>query len=394
MSTDGQNAATLLQVPPDPVPPASSLIVSVARDSGISPFRQFAEMSKLHFGPGKLNSDEYYSFRLYDPSKSIDEKKEYVGTNASRALNLRMSEKTRAGMEHIVDHKLIYGTFINAMGLRSTHTQAYASSIRSLGNLPVLSSPETLEAYLREKAKFPLFGKPQFSSMSVGSILITGLEGDTLILGNGKAIPISAFCAEVFLKFSDGYLLQDALLPHPDLASVVGNVTGTVRMVTIRRSTQPELLYSLWKVPSPAAMSDNFWQSGSMIARVDRDTGQVGTCWAGKSTEAHEIEEHPVSQVKFADITMPDWEDAKKTVLDAHAMFPEFGVLGWDVALTDNGPTIVEGNTSPLHTLYQLAYQRGVMNPEFKPVFDQVEAYSEQLQRPVEKKRKRNGSRR
>ncbi|MFT5638696.1 MAG: hypothetical protein ACI861_001519, partial [Paracoccaceae bacterium] len=47
-------------------------------------------------------------------------------------------------------------------------------------------------------------------------------------------------------------------------------------------------------------------------------------------------------------------------------------LLGWDIGLSKNGPVIVECNTNPLHTLYQLATGEGLLNDRFAPVFEGI----------------------
>jgi hypothetical protein len=69
---------------------------------------------------------------------------------------------------------------------------------------------------------------------------------------------------------------------------------------------------------------------------------------------------------------MPDWQAAIDLARDAHAIFPEFGVCGWDIAMTDEGPKIVECNDNPSHSLYQLAARRGVLNSDFAPIWNAV----------------------
>ena len=56
----------------------------------------------------------------------------------------------------------------------------------------------------------------------------------------------------------------------------------------------------------------------------------------------------------------------------AHKLTPDLGICGFDIAVTAEGPVVVECNDRPNHMLYQFAAQTGSKNPEFAPVFKQV----------------------
>ena len=162
----------------------------------------------------------------------------------------------------------------------------------------------------------------------------------------------------------------------PRLAA--GDAIGTVRVVTVRDADLPRPLYALWKLPSPRAMSDNFWQEGSMVAEI-ADGGLLGRCRIGTGLDGRWIEAHPVSGLRFDSFRVPHFDAALDTANRAHALFPEFGVIGWDIAIGPDGPVIIEANDNPFHGLYQLAYGRGIRNPEFTPVFDRTAERSEAM---------------
>ncbi len=82
MPFDSATNNYLLPAPKRQSTPTSSLIVTAARQSGVSPFRQLKEQVQLNLGPGKLKLNEYYTFRLYDPTISPAEKKQFVGVEA------------------------------------------------------------------------------------------------------------------------------------------------------------------------------------------------------------------------------------------------------------------------------------------------------------------------
>lgn len=57
----------------------------------------------------------------------------------------------------------------------------------------------------------------------------------------------------------------------------------------------------------------------------------------------------------FGDITIPYWEKVKEMVIDGASYIPELSYIGWDVAITPEGPVIIEGNAiSGLLSSYQV----------------------------------------
>lgn len=369
----------LLAVPKAPPPPPAAMIVEVARKHGVSPFRQLREMMTLNLSQGRIYPPEYYSTGLFDPDMSMDEKRQFVGVRGSRRINDWLSPDKLLTMQNFVANKFMFTSLITQLGFRTTETQAVVSNTRRFGAVPVLSDAGSLKKFLTEKARFPLFGKPTAYSGSFGSVLLERLEGETIVLGNGRAVALEAFCKEIVSEYGAGYLLQSALEQHHEMEAMTGRAVGSVRVVTVRQETMPNVLYALWKIPAPEAMSDNFWQDGSMIAPVDAATGEVGQAWIGTGLKAQQIERHPVSGRMFRGFEIPQWQEACRMAREAHALFPEFGVIGWDVAITPEGPAIIECNDNPFHTLYQQAFRRGVRNPEFEAVFEKVGALSARM---------------
>ncbi|MGV6850372.1 MAG: sugar-transfer associated ATP-grasp domain-containing protein [Marinibacterium sp.] len=371
--------SALLEPPKFPGAPKAEKIVAVARKYNVSPFRQLKEWTALAFGPCRLPNNEYYNQCLYLPSLSMREKKQFVGVKGSWKLNTAVSPKALTGVQGFVANKFMYTSLIRQLGFRTTETQAVVSNMRRFGTTPCLDTPTKLRRFLLEDARYPLFGKPQSYSGSFGSALIDRIDGEEIVLGNGLRMGLDAFCDEIVQEYGEGYLLQSAIRQHPDLSDIIGRAIGTIRLVTIREEIMPRVFYALWKIPAPRAMSDNFWQDGSMIAQIDHQTGMVGETWIGSGLDARTIETHPVSGKAFAGTQLPDWEEACEMARQAHALFPEFGVIGWDVSFSEDGPLLIECNDNPFHSLYQNAYRRGIWNDDFRPVLERTIALSKKL---------------
>ncbi|MEO0361800.1 MAG: sugar-transfer associated ATP-grasp domain-containing protein, partial [Pseudomonadota bacterium] len=65
--------------------------------------------------------------------------------------------------------------------------------------------------------------------------------------------------------------------------------------------------------------------------------------------------------VRITGTKLPFWEEAKALALDAHDRgFREYNLVGWDVAITPDGPMLIEGNGQPSMIIAQRGSRRGV----------------------------------
>lgn len=379
-STTASANKALLAAPKAPKPPAAETMVQIARDHGVSPLRQMREMITLRRGAGKLAAHEYVSTSAFNPAFDMAAKKEFVGRTGSYDLNVAASPMKLTVSRGFVRDKVLYTQLLRSMGLPATETQAVAHSARNFGDIPALRNPQDVSAFLLARAKFPIFGKPVEGSGSVGSILIMGLDTKSglLQLGNGREMDLDAFSQEVINDYPEGFLLQSAIDQHDTLKAVTGAAVGTLRVVTTRDAAGIKPLYTIWKIPSPHAMSDNYWQAGSMIAEIDPD-GQVLHCARGAGPGYERIDAHPVSGIAFTGLQIPHWDALHNLAVDAHGVFPEFGIIGWDIGMSATGPVIIEANDNPFHALYQLAANRGVRNSDFMPRFNAAAQESQRI---------------
>lgn len=380
----------LLTGPDAPQKPQAAMIAQVAQDHGVHPLRQMREIFAMRGGRQKLGSNEYYSLRLYDPAIPMPEKRAFLGQGGSNALNALMNPSIAVPTRSFVGNKLLYTQLLEQLGIATAQTQAMASSYLSAGQFPVLRDTEALVQFFRTDAVFPIFGKPYFGSLSEGSVRINAGTGDDLHLANGDVRNVRDFAAEVMTRYSGGFLFQAALDPHSDMARIAGPAIGCVRVLTANDGNGPVPVYAVWKLPAPTAMSDNFWQAGSLLADLDLDKGTIKSCLRGTGPAAEQLTDHPVSGEPLIGTALPFWSETLAIAVDAHAIFPEFGVCGFDIAVTDQGPKVLECNDNPAHMLYQLAARRGLQNAEFAPIWDRVIArQKKQVQRMKAAMRKR-----
>ena len=102
------------------------------------------------------------------------------------------------------------------------------------------------------------------------------------------------------------------------------------------------------------------YSSQGMAVKVDVETGcVVGNALNG---ENQEFTHHPVTGVKFDGFRIPCFQQAKDLVLKASLESDKILVVGWDVAISEDGPVVVEGNRRPGLGIVQQVEGRGRMD--------------------------------
>lgn len=359
------------------VPSGQSLMVRAAREAGVSPLRQMVQIMRLRRAPCHLTAREYFDFQLYRPSLDSAARQEFVGEEGNYLLNLRLAPPVLTGMRGFLGDKLALTTLFAAWGLPTTRLRAVFAPVRRVGSLPVLRDAQEVASWLRGQEDFPIFGKPARGAQAQGSVRIDALDraADTVTLGNGRTVAIEALAAEVARHGKTDYLFQDAVVQHPEISELIGARTvSTLRLVTVVEDNAPRLLYAVWKLGSPRAMSDNFWQEGSLISLLDPASGEVLRCRLGSGLGTQWLEKHPETGAQILGRRVPNFDKAVALALEVHGAFPASGLLGWDIALTEDGACLIECNENTGHALYQYAADRGVLNADFKPVFERIAA--------------------
>jgi Sugar-transfer associated ATP-grasp len=165
---------------------------------------------------------------------------------------------------------------------------------------------------------------------------------------------------------STGYLFQEYVRPHGKLQPIMpGPGLGTFRIVTFLMGGRTvEIPFAVVKIPVGGSVTDNFdgGYSGNWVCPVDVGTGRLGNA-VGKSASVPvfaEIERRPDTGARFREVIVPRWGDVRSTVINAALVFSDLRTIGWDVAVTDKGVTILEANWDWGENLIEVAHNRGL----------------------------------
>lgn len=143
---------------------------------------------------------------------------------------------------------------------------------------------------------------------------------------------------------ADGALIvQPRAHSHPSHAALNPDAVGTLRCVTYRLSGQASKLYRASQRFPRAGMITDHGSSGAVAAAVESD----GTLREAESrTIGPSYTHHPDWQVAISGRLLPGYHDMIELARHAHDAAAFTGIIGWDMAMTESGATLIEANTN------------------------------------------------
>jgi len=178
--------------------------------------------------------------------------------------------------------------------------------------------------------------------------------------------------AEAFLARlkADGIgILEEIVIQHPEMARMCPTSVNTCRIATLLGDKAEGIVYGFLRIGNGKVM-DNV-DCGGMAARIDLESGKLLTVGADKA--GNTFTKHPMTGTDIIGFTIPYWAEAKAMCMEAAKKVPEMRFIAWDVAITPDGPTFIEGNSFPSHAVPQFAahYPDGIgILPEFRKFID------------------------
>jgi hypothetical protein len=148
----------------------------------------------------------------------------------------------------------------------------------------------------------------------------------------------------------EAFVIQRRAHNHSDILQLTGTeALQTVRIVTwVTPQGDIDLYLTLFKIVTGTNLHDNYnyGLSGNLTANIDPISGRLSTA-TGASPNGigfSVLTKHPKTGIEFADFKLPHWQEARKLAERAAMLFLPLRTIGWDVALTEDGPLLLEGN--------------------------------------------------
>jgi|LSQX01.1.fsa_nt_gb hypothetical protein len=157
----------------------------------------------------------------------------------------------------------------------------------------------------------------------------------------------------------DEYIIEEYITQHHQLSVLSPSSVNTLRIVTFYDEKDDNVdVWGVYLRLGVRGKTDNL-ATGGIAAVVSKD-GSIDKPAVAKDPFLGEFVFHPVTNERIVGFKVPYYKEAIMMVTEAARRIKEVKSIGWDVAITDNGPCLIEGNDNWCMTLLQIPCGHGL----------------------------------
>lgn len=143
------------------------------------------------------------------------------------------------------------------------------------------------------------------------------------------------------------YLIEDTLIQNEYLDWINPKAVNNVRLVTLLKDGEAYVVFKTLRIN---AGGEEVISCHDIYMTLDDEGNILGNV---VDDECNVYKKHPVTGFKFKGAKIPHMDKALELVKKAAKLVPEMRWIGWDVAITEDGAAIIEGNNYPSFGLHQ-----------------------------------------
>jgi hypothetical protein len=285
---------------------------------------------------GEINN-YYYVYGL--DRKAVDRRKELLPYRQFRRLrNSRNLHTGRAPYNYVcvLRDKFVFSQFVGSLGIATPRSLALLDAERVTWLDTNVTMP--LRAIVeRNDVTFDGFCKKVDGIQGDGAFPLR-IDAGSLFVREGR-ISVS----DLRDRLDDRYLLQQRICQHEIVSALHPSSVNTVRLITFANGSGVELFAAAMRIGTHGKSVDN-WAAGGVIVGIDPERGELRGEGFHKPGYGGRVQRHPDSGIPFQGFTIPYFDEAVALVSRLHGYLHDIHSIGWDVAITPEGPTIIEGN--------------------------------------------------
>ncbi|MCS3050344.1 hypothetical protein NXV05_10445 [Parabacteroides johnsonii] len=162
-----------------------------------------------------------------------------------------------------------------------------------------------------------------------------------------------------FMAKEEYDLVEAFIVQHPIINEIAPTAVNTCRIITQLDKNDNVVILGCRLRVSVSGYVDNL-AAGNIAVPIDTETGVINGVGVYSDITKSDTEIHPVTKKPLVGVQIPYWKEAIAMAKEAAQVNTVNRAVGWDIAITTEGPDLIEGNREWCKLLFQLPAKQGL----------------------------------
>jgi hypothetical protein len=330
-------------------------------------FRIIADLFILFF---RYKEIPVHYFSRYLFKKDRTNIKDYLPNKFLAGIARQFNDKK---VKAVLDDKLYFSLFFSQFDLSMPKILMYNHHSHFIvGNKSfTISNRNDFVAKLNEV----LDGEPFCEALVIKKTYASSSGHKIFKLFKSQLSDESPLVSEIYSEVTKSdFLFQECVKQHPVLNKLNSSSLNTIRFDTfIDKDGRIDIISGYIRMSIRNLHIDNISSGGCQVGIVLEDGKLKKNGYALiQSTGIEVFTEHPVTHILFENFTIPFFNEAKELTIQAARLNPGMRLIGWDIAIGESGPVLIEGNSDYDMSGNDLAAEGYFANPVFRKVLHEI----------------------
>lgn len=239
--------------------------------------------------------------------------------------------------------KFYFYVFLNQLGIPTPRVYCYTKNKEPLyfdSRFRIDSSSSIqnqLSSFLSNE--MDAFVKPSAGQLGKGTFTLK-VSGNHIYI-DGKETSMSIAVDKLL---SASFLVQERIIQHPKIALLCPSSLNTIRLQTVIDKTGQVHPFGAGLRIGRIWNSVDNWAKGGVFVGIDMEEGNLKPLGVSKPQFGTSTTSHPDTGIEFKGFEIPFYKEAESMAVKLHKFLYRCHSVGWDIAITEQGPVFIEGN--------------------------------------------------
>lgn len=253
---------------------------------------------------------------------------DYIGKMTGRVIN---------------QDKFYFYLFLNRLGFRTPKVYCFIknNSLLYVDQSYIIDKTKSIRDQLKTvfAKDIDAFAKPSDGMLGRGVFKLQIKDGIIYIDGEQKGVE-----ELIDVVLSANYIIQERVVQHEKMSALCPSSVNTIRLQTVMDKDGNVIPFGPGvRIGRMGSLVDN-WALGGVFVGIDSETEKLKGIGILKPKYGTKVTEHPDTHVSFEGYQIPFYKEAENMVVELHKLMYRNHSIGWDIAIAENGPIIIEGN--------------------------------------------------